>query len=222
MRTILLLARHGESDWNREVRWQGHADRPLTERGREQALALAERLDRVPLDSVYSSDLRRARDTARAVASRQGLGVCVVPELREVDVGAWSGLTRAEAAERFPDGHQRWQTGTAGWDDGESYERMSDRVLAALRGIAGSHPGGRILVVSHGGPIRAAHAAALGLHVHDYRRLRPVEPNARLSAVCVEGDVFSELCPASGIDDLIARDEELRREAARQPPSPAG
>nr|MBA2358134.1 histidine phosphatase family protein [Actinomycetota bacterium] len=58
MRTILLLARHGESDWNREVRWQGHADRPLTERGREQALALAERLDRVPLDSVYSSDLR--------------------------------------------------------------------------------------------------------------------------------------------------------------------
>ncbi len=69
----ILLARHGETDWNRERRWQGHTDRPLTPRGREQARALAKRLDRVRLEAVYASDLTRARETAVAVAERQGL-----------------------------------------------------------------------------------------------------------------------------------------------------
>jgi 2,3-bisphosphoglycerate-dependent phosphoglycerate mutase len=85
--TTILIARHGESDWNRERRWQGQADRPLTERGSEQARALAARLAHIELDAVYSSDLRRARDTGAAVAESQQLELQVVPELREVDVG---------------------------------------------------------------------------------------------------------------------------------------
>ena len=217
----ILLARHGESDWNRERRWQGHADRPLTERGREQARALAERLASIDLDRVYASDLQRARDTAAAVAERQGLGVDVVPELREVDVGSWSGLTRADAEVRFPEAFDRWRNGGHGWEDGETYVQMSERVLKAVRGIA-SAARGPVLVVSHGGPIRAIHAAALGLDVEAYRRVRPVEPNARLSAVCLEDGRFTELCPAGEIDELLARDQEARREAAAQPPSPAG
>jgi broad specificity phosphatase PhoE len=220
--TTILIARHGESDWNRERRWQGQADRPLTARGREQAEALAERLAHVELDAVYSSDLRRTLDTARAVAERQGLDVQETSELREVDVGSWSGLTREEAEERFPDGFGLWQAGFPGWDDGETYEAMTDRVLAAVERIAHEHAGGRVLVVSHGGPIRALHAAALDLDVHAYRRLRPVEPNARLSAVCFVDGRFTELCPAGEIDDLIARDQRQRREAAAQPPTPAG
>ena len=99
--TTILIARHGQSDWNHEKRWQGHADRPLTERGREQAQALADRLAHIELDAVYSSDLKRARDTAAAVAKSQGLELQQLPDLREVDVGSWSGLTRAEAEERF-------------------------------------------------------------------------------------------------------------------------
>src|SRR4029079_5978402 len=67
--TIILLARHGQSDWNATRRWQGHADRPLTEKGREHARALAERLRHVELDAVYSSALRRAADTAAAVSN---------------------------------------------------------------------------------------------------------------------------------------------------------
>jgi broad specificity phosphatase PhoE len=220
--TTILIARHGESDWNRERRWQGHADRPLNERGREQARALAERLAHVELDAVYSSDLRRARDTAAVVADRQGLEVQVMPELREVDVGSWSGLTRAEAEERFPDGFRRWRSGFPGWEDGETYDAMTDRVVAAVERIGHENEGGRVLVVSHGGPIRAFHAAALGLDVHAYRRLRPVEPNARLSAVCFVDGRLTELCPASEIDDLIARDQRERLEAAAQPPTPAG
>ena len=87
--TTLLLARHGETDWNRARRWQGHADRPLTDRGRAQAAALAERLADIALDAVYSSDLRRARDTAEAVAAIQGVDVVELAELREVNVGSW-------------------------------------------------------------------------------------------------------------------------------------
>jgi phosphoserine phosphatase len=216
--TIILLARHGQSDWNATRRWQGHADRPLTEKGREQARALAERLRHVELDAVYSSDLRRAADTAAAVSNE----VIELPALREVDVGSWSGLTRAEAEERFPDGVARWREGFPGWDDGESYEEMTRRVLAAVLEIARRHEGGRVLVVSHGGPIRALHATALGLDVHTYRRMRPVEPNARLSAVCSTNGALTELCPANEIDDLIARDQAERRAAAAQPPTPAG
>ena len=220
--TTILLARHGQSDWNQETRWQGHADRPLTDRGREQARALAERLRPVELDAVYSSDLERARATAEAVADEQGLELRIDPRLREVDVGSWSGLTRAEAEQRFPDGFARWKLGEPGWNDGETYEAMSERILSAVRRIAEEHDAGRVLVVSHGGPIRAVHAAALKLDVHTYRRLRPVEPNARLSAVCIEDGRFTELCGAADIDALLARDERARAQAAAQPPTPAG
>jgi broad specificity phosphatase PhoE len=220
--TTLLLARHGQSDWNDEHRWQGHADRPLTEKGRAQAVALAERLAHIDLAAVYSSDLRRARETAGAVAARQGLRVETTPDLREVDVGSWSGLTREEAQERFPEAYQRWLNGGTGWDDGENYAAMSRRVLAAVRRIAAAREGEQVLVVSHGGPLRAIHAAALGLDVEAYRRIRPVEPNARLSAVCMEDGALTELCPAGEIDDLLARDQTDRRAAAVQPPTPAG
>jgi broad specificity phosphatase PhoE len=220
--TTILLARHGESDWNRERRWQGHADRPLTERGIAQARALADRLADIRLDAVYASDLLRARATAEVVAEPRGLRVQVVPDLREVDVGSWSGLTRDEARARFPLDFARWLDGGPGWHDGESYEAMSERVLAAVMGVVGAHPDGRVLVVSHGGPIRAIHAAALGMDVHAYRRLRPVEPNARLSAVCGEDRRLTRLCPAGEIPDLVAEDERRRDEAAASPPTPAG
>jgi 2,3-bisphosphoglycerate-dependent phosphoglycerate mutase len=220
--TVILIARHGESDWNAAKRWQGHADRPLTATGREQARALAARLAHIELEAVYSSDLRRARETAALVAERQGLEVRELPELREVDVGSWSGLTGAEAEERFPEGYAHWRSGYPGWEDGESYEAMADRVLVAVRAIAAQHPDGRVLIVSHGGPIRAIHAEALGLDVHSYRRLRPVEPNARLSAVCFVDGRVTELCPANEIDGLIARDQEERRAAVAERPTPAG
>jgi broad specificity phosphatase PhoE len=220
--TTLLLARHGETDWNRARRWQGHADRPLTERGRAQAADLAARLTEIALDTVYSSDLRRARDTALAVAESQGIDLIELADLREVNVGSWEGLTREEAETRFPKGFRRWRGGETGWDDGETYAVMSARVLAAVNRIAADNEGGTVLIVSHGGPIRAIHSAALGIEVQAYRRIRPVEPNARLSAVCFVDGGLTELCPAGRIDELLARDQDERRQAAAQPPSPAG
>jgi 2,3-bisphosphoglycerate-dependent phosphoglycerate mutase len=183
--TSVYLARHGQSDWNAETRWQGHADRPLTELGRRQAGQLADRLADVPLAAVYSSDLERARATAEAVAGPRGLAVVPLADLREIDVGSWSGLTRAEAEERFPAAYLRWAEGGQGWDDGETYEQMTDRVVRAVVGIGARHPDESVLVVAHGGPIRALHATALGIDIAAHRGLRPVEPNARLSRLGV-------------------------------------
>ncbi|MEZ5099775.1 MAG: histidine phosphatase family protein [Thermoleophilia bacterium] len=188
--TIVLLARHGESDWNRARRWQGHADRPLTDLGREQAAALAAQVEGYAIAAVYSSDLQRAHDTARAVAERHGIPHEVLPDLREVDVGSWSGLGRDEVEARFPDGAARWHAGETGWDDGETYEAMAERVVATVERIAAAHVDQTVLVVAHGGPLRAVHARAIGLELGDHRRTVPVEPNARLSAVEVEGGRF--------------------------------
>jgi broad specificity phosphatase PhoE len=149
MATTILLARHGETDWNLERRVQGHTDRPLNDVGRAQALALAEELADTRLDAAYSSDLVRAHETARIVAERQGLDVTAVPDLREREFGTWEGLTDREILDRFPQAHN------GPWGDGETPEAMSRRVLEALRRIAQTHPGGTVLVVAHGGPLRA-------------------------------------------------------------------
>jgi broad specificity phosphatase PhoE len=157
----ILLARHGETDWNRERRWQGHTDRPLNEAGRAQARELAERLAAAPPAAIYSSDLARARETAEIVGERLGLAVAVDPRLREVDVGDWSGLTMADVEARFPEALQRRLAGGIGWEHGETYEEMGERVLAALREIAAVHDE-RVLVVTHGGSVRAVlHAAGV-------------------------------------------------------------
>ena len=191
--TTIFLARHGESDWNVEKRFQGHSDRPLTERGRKQARALADLVGAEKIDAVYTSPLSRARETAEIVAARAGLEPVALPDLREVDTGSWSGLSRADVEARFPEGFARWRSGGSGWEDGETYEEMAERVIGALRTIAEGHPDGRVLVISHGGPIRAIHAAAEGVAIDDYRRLRPVEPNARLSTVAVENGRLTRL-----------------------------
>jgi 2,3-bisphosphoglycerate-dependent phosphoglycerate mutase len=163
MDTEILLARHGETDWNRDNRFQGHADPPLNEAGRRQAAELAARLaaGSEAVDAVYTSDLVRAHETARIVGDRLGLEIVVVPDLREVDVGPWSGYTRDEIEERFPDGFRRWIEG--GEPDGwEPRERLTERVVSAVERIAAAHPGGKVLVVSHGGALRAVlrHAGA--------------------------------------------------------------
>jgi 2,3-bisphosphoglycerate-dependent phosphoglycerate mutase len=140
--TTLLLVRHGETDWNAERRWQGHADVPLNGRGREQAQALAEQIatdGRV--DAIYASDLSRARVTAEIVADRLGLAVVADPDLREIDVGSREG--------RMGEIDGPW--------DGEPHEAHASRILGAVRRIAERHPGERVLVVTHGGSLRRIH-----------------------------------------------------------------
>jgi probable phosphoglycerate mutase len=188
--TTILLARHGETDWNRENRFQGHADPPLNETGRAQAAQLAAVLAAEPLAAVYSSPLRRAFETAQILAASHELEPVPVDALREVDVGSWEGLTRAEIEERFPEQFARWRDYEAGWEDGESYEEMSRRVIAGLLELAAAHEGERILAVSHGGPVRAAYALADGITHSEARRRGQVVANAFVAEFAVEAGVF--------------------------------
>jgi probable phosphoglycerate mutase len=162
--TTLFVARHGQTDWNREHRWQGWADPPLNAAGREQAGELGESLADRGIEVVVSSDLRRAAETAEIAAARFGLPVQLDTRLREVDVGEWSGLTSAEVEARYPEGYRRRREGRTGWEHGEELGAMAERVVSSLLEIAESHPGRRVLVVTHGGPVRAT-LAACGLDV---------------------------------------------------------
>ena len=162
MAATLLLARHGETDWNAERRWQGHAETDLNETGRAQSRELARTLDGERIDAVYSSDLARARTTAEIVGDVVGLPVRLDVRLREVDVGEWSGLTWREVEERFPNGAARRLAGETGWEHGEEFDAMARRVVEALHDIAARHDGGRVLVVTHGGPIAAVWLASGG------------------------------------------------------------
>lgn len=151
-RTGLLLVRHGQSTWNAEGRWQGHADPPLSETGLRQARAAAPAL--AGIDAVWCSDLVRARQTAEACAPPKTV-VDEDPRLRERDVGSWTGLTREEIEDRWPgwiaDGRR-----PDGWEDDAV---LAGRAWAALRSVAATLGAGRrSLVVSHGGVIRAVEA----------------------------------------------------------------
>jgi probable phosphoglycerate mutase len=159
--TRIVLARHGETDWNATGRWQGQADPALNDTGRRQAESLSGLLVGRGISAIYSSDLRRASETARLVAGRLGLEVVEDAHLREIDVGSWSGLTRADVELRFPDGFARWRSGEIG-HDGETREQLTERVVAELHRIACAHPGETVLVVSHGGAIRAVRHHVVG------------------------------------------------------------
>jgi len=172
--TWLLLARHGETDWNREGRWQGHADIALNERGREQARELATWLAEQPIDVIVSSDSRRAHETALIVAEAKRMPVSTDEGLREIDVGRWSGLTPEEIAQRFPGMTTH---------DGETNEQHLARVVVAFRQIAREHLGKRVLVVSHGKTLRVIRRHATG---------RPVSllGNCETARLRFDGDRF--------------------------------
>src|SRR5919109_2911778 len=172
--TTLLLVRHGETDWNRDGRWQGHSDRPLNELGQRQASELAESLDGV--DVIYSSDLVRARETAEILGAQLGVEVRLDRRLRERSFGAWEGMTMDEIEQRFREALDRWRTGEGfGADDAEPFEEFGARVRSFVEDVLGRHPQETVLVVGHGGSIRVVHAFACGLdYVRDHRSIPAV------------------------------------------------
>jgi probable phosphoglycerate mutase len=162
----LVLLRHGRTAWNLVGRAQGHTDVTLDETGREQAAAAAPYLAGYGATALWSSDLARARETAAYVEKATGLEAVTDPRLREFDVGARSGLTVAEFAERFPDAYAAWAAGhvTGGVPGAETIEEVTSRMVPALREMLASlAPGETGIVVSHGACIKVSLAALLGL-----------------------------------------------------------
>lgn len=152
----LLLVRHGESTWNVEGRWQGHADPPLSVAGAGQARAAAAALAGVA--AVWCSDLVRARQTAELCAPA-GLEVHVDRRLRERDVGAWTGLTRDTIEVRYPGWITRGRRPDS-WEDDDAVARRAGSALRAI--VAALEPGAHAVVVSHGGLIRAVESGLGG------------------------------------------------------------
>lgn len=168
---FLLCVRHGETDWNRQGRWQGHSDQELNAEGTAQAEAVALALAAEPLVAIVSSDLRRSTATAAPLAERLGLPVVRRRDLREVDVGSWAGLTREEAFARDPSAAARHAAGLTGWTDGETYEAMMDRARRVANELADEYAAdARVAVFTHGGIIRALAALAVGISSSEARR----------------------------------------------------
>jgi broad specificity phosphatase PhoE len=153
---ILFLFRHGETDWNREGRLQGHTDTSLNATGLAQAHALAESLRLHRLDAVVSSDLSRARTTAQIVVEALRVPLFIEPWLRETDVGAAEGLLWADAKVRFGEGlTERWYSdGDVAFPGGETGIATRVRGLAALRRFTSIQAHRRIGVSTHGAMVR--------------------------------------------------------------------
>ncbi|MFI7433833.1 histidine phosphatase family protein [Micromonospora haikouensis] len=161
--TRLIVWRHGNTDWNAASRVQGQTDIPLNDLGHEQAAAAAPLLAALRPDAIVASDLRRAADTAAALAALTGLPVRADARLRERHFGRWQGLELAEAARRYPDEHARWRAGDP--DPGADIESLDDlgkRVGAALQDAADAAPGATIVIATHGGAARQGCGHLLG------------------------------------------------------------
>jgi probable phosphoglycerate mutase len=182
-RPVVHLLRHGETAWNALRRMQGHADAPLNDAGRSQARASGDRLATAGIARIVSSDLSRARDTADVVARAAGLATTLDPRLREQALGAWQGMTFAEARERDPDVAARFaaRDPDARPPGGETRAEMQARAWEALEAHAASGTTGPLLLVTHGGVVQALVYRVLGLPLASPRRF--LLPNAGLSTL---------------------------------------
>jgi alpha-ribazole phosphatase len=170
----LVLVRHGETEWNVERRYQGHRDSPLTERGHWQTRQVATRLARTPIAAVYASDLPRTMTTAAPIAAAHGQSVTSAPAMREANFGAYEGCTFAELVEQHGEIVQRW------WHDpltlappgGETLVDVQTRVAGFLGQLAARHAGETVIIVGHGGSVRAAVIDVLQMDARRFRSLR--------------------------------------------------
>ena len=163
--TTLLAIRHGETAWNSDGRYQGQADIALNAAGQEQATCVARALGGAGIDSVYSSDLARALETARVLATVLGMPVRVDAGLREQHFGVFQGLLAREIEERWPEDHRRWlrREPDFGPPGGETRRAFSDRCVTAVCRVAADHPGQTLAIVCHGGVLDCLYRAAHGL-----------------------------------------------------------
>ncbi len=186
----LILIRHGETQWNRERRMQGHSDSPLSEVGLRQAKLLAKRLKDLPFAALYCSDSGRAHGTARAVAELTGHQLIVEPRLRERHFGVFEGLTALEIQAQHPEAYVLFKSRNPDYavPGGESAAAFRERALACLAEIAARHPDEVVVVVTHGLVCDIAYRAAKGIELMARRDFELV--NAALNHFRCEDGVW--------------------------------
>lgn len=171
--TELIVIRHGETDWNRQLRFQGQIDVPLNATGRAQAERLAERLERERFDALVASDLQRARATAETAAQRLALPVRTEPLWREQSFGLLEGLDVPTIQAQHPALWAQWVRHEADYalpGGGESNVDFHARVLRALDAVVRAHAGACVVVFTHGGVLDMLWRSAHGLPLAGPRR----------------------------------------------------
>ena len=165
--TEIILIRHGETEWNSQLRMQGHSNSALSAVGRGQIQALGEWMKNVSFDHIYSSDSLRARQTAEAITQYSGDTLQFDQRIREKNLGVFEGLTSIEARERHPEIYRLFKTGGANYviDEGESTQQVLDRALEFIEEIRLRHPEQRVVMVTHGGVVRVLMKHALGISI---------------------------------------------------------
>jgi probable phosphoglycerate mutase len=163
--TRIIAVRHGETAWNRVARIQGHTDIPLNNAGLLQARQVGEAVAAEGLDAIYSSDLQRAADTARAIGRAAGLTVHLDGALRERHFGELEGLTHDEITARWPEQARRWRGRDPAYGPvgGETLQSFHERCVGALTRLAQRHLGQTLVLVAHGGVLDCFYRAANGL-----------------------------------------------------------
>ena len=189
--TEIYLIRHSQAEGNRYRMIQGSWDGEITEMGRRQIDALAERFAEIPVDAVYSSDLTRAMLTADAAARRDGLPIQTRSALRELNAGPWERCffgnichDDPELGFRFIHDAENWQI-----DGAETYEEVRTRALAELKRIAEENEGKTVAVVSHGITIRCIISGITGIPLTDTERV-PIFRNTAVSRLLWDGASF--------------------------------
>lgn len=170
--TELILIRHGETDWNRELRFQGHIDVPLNDMGHEQARRLGLRLADEPVQQLISSDLMRAQQTAAPAARQLELEIVTTVSLREQNFGVVEGMRADEIQALHPRAWEDWLKFREdhAMPEGESARQFHARVIEALGRIATAHVGQKLLVVTHGGVLDMVWRTARGLGLNGPRQ----------------------------------------------------
>lgn len=179
----LLIVRHGETEWNAEGRIQGHTDIGLCDKGRQQARAVGHRLADTPIDVAYSSDLQRASETVRIILGERDIPLHSTPQLREYHKGVFEGLTSAEMNTRYPQLYAASLVRDLDFapTGGESMRQASARMAAFVADVKERHPDGTVLIVGHGGSLRAIFVTLLALPLEATWRL--VMHNCGLSII---------------------------------------
>lgn len=163
--TRIFIVRHGETDGNQKKIYRGHWDLPLNQNGQAQVKKAGKALKSVHLDAIYTSPLKRAVQTAEAVAAHQDVEPEEDESLIDIDYGEWTKLPDAEVAEKFPEQYQQWKQSpeTVLFPGGEGLPSVRARVEPALKQLAEEHPDQTIALASHRVPIKLLICAALGL-----------------------------------------------------------
>ena len=161
----LLIVRHGETEWNAEGRIQGHTDIGLSENGAQQARSLGQRLADRQIDVAYSSDLKRTSETARLALGHRNVVLNETPRLREYHKGIFEGMTLTEIQTQFPDEYPKYLEKDLSYapEGGETTRDVSTRMASIFQEIKAKHLDATVLVVSHGGALRAAMVSLLGM-----------------------------------------------------------